>query len=74
MNDCLLQFAHGALPFGGWGKSGWGALHGYHGFMRFSHAKPLLRQGSWSGAAWLYPPYGRRFDGLMRWLARSFMR
>ncbi|WP_429949479.1 aldehyde dehydrogenase family protein [Comamonas sediminis] len=74
MNDCLLQFAHGGLPFGGWGRSGWGALHGYHGFMRFSHAKPVLRQGGWSAAAWLYPPYGRRFDLLVRWLSRSFMR
>lgn len=74
MNDCLLQFAHGDLPFGGWGQSGWGAVHGRHGFLRFSHAKPVLRQGAWSGAAWLYPPYGRRFDVLVRLLYRRMKR
>ena len=74
MNDCLLQFAHANLPFGGWGHSGWGAMHGHHGFMRFSHAKPVLRQGPWSAAAWLYPPYGRRFDALMRLLYRRIKR
>jgi coniferyl-aldehyde dehydrogenase len=74
MNDCLLQFAHANLPFGGWGHSGWGAMHGHHGFMRFSHAKPVLRQGAWSAAAWLYPPYGRRFDLLMRLIYRRIKR
>ena len=68
INDCLLQFAHDGLPFGGWGASGWGAIHGRYGFMRFSHAKPVLLQSRWSAARWLYPPYGKRFDRLMRWL------
>ena len=74
LNDCLLQFVHDGLPFGGWGASGWGAIHGEHGFMRFSHAKPVLQSGSWSPASSLYPPYGRRFDVLVgllrRWLQR----
>ena len=74
INDCLLQFAHDGLPFGGWGASGWGAIHGKHGFMRFSHAKPVLRPGAWSLASWTYPPYGKRFDRLMRLLERWMLR
>ncbi len=70
MNDCLLQFVHDGLPFGGWGASGWGALHGQYGFMRFSHAKPVFSQARWSASQWLYPPYGKRFDALMRMLRR----
>ena len=74
INDCLLQFAHDGLPFGGWGASGWGAIHGKHGFMRFSHAKPVLRPSAWSLASWTYPPYGKRFDRLMRLLERWTLR
>ncbi|MFE1571208.1 aldehyde dehydrogenase family protein [Comamonas odontotermitis] len=74
MNDCLLQFVHDGLPFGGWGASGWGAIHGRHGFMRFSHAKPVLRASLWSPAKWLYPPYGGRFDGIMRMLKGKMLR
>ena len=74
LNDCLLQFVHEGLPFGGWGSSGWGAIHGETGFMRFSHAKPVFRQAAWTPATWLYPPYGKRFDAVMgllrRWLQR----
>ena len=74
LNDCLLQFVHDGLPFGGWGSSGWGAIHGETGFMRFSHAKPVFRQAAWTPATWLYPPYGKRFDAAMgllrRWMQR----
>ncbi len=74
INDCLLQFAHDGLPFGGWGASGWGAIHGKHGFMRFSHAKPVFRQAVWGVSGWVYPPYGKGFDRLMELLARWFAR
>ena len=74
LNDCLLQFVHDGLPFGGWGSSGWGAIHGETGFMRFSHAKPVFRQAAWTPATWLYPPYSKRFDAVMgllrRWMQR----
>lgn len=73
-NDCLLQYAHDGLPFGGWGASGWGALHGKHGFMRLSHAKPVLKQSGWSPISWFYPPYGKRFDRLMQLIARWWLR
>jgi len=70
VNDTLLHVAHDHLPFGGVGDSGWGAYHGEHGFLRFSHQKAVYLQGRWSAAQWLYPPYGQRFDKLMAVLRR----
>jgi len=65
VNDTLLHIAHENLPFGGVGDSGWGAYHGEPGFVRFSHAKPVLVQSRLSAGGALYPPYGARFDRVM---------
>ncbi|MEG2047953.1 MAG: aldehyde dehydrogenase family protein, partial [Comamonas sp.] len=70
VNDTLLHVAHDNLPFGGVGDSGWGAYHGEHGFLRFSHQKGVCLQGRWSAVQWLYPPYGARFDKIMALLRR----
>lgn len=70
INDTLMHVAHDNLPFGGVGASGWGAYHGEHGFLRFSHQKAVFLQAKWSPASWLYPPYGAKFERIMVLLKR----
>lgn len=70
LNDTLLHFVHGNLPFGGVGESGWGAYHGEAGFLRLSHLKPVLRQPRWGLGGLVHPPYGARMRRMLDWLAR----
>ena len=70
VNDTLWHFGVQALPFGGVGASGMGALHGKAGFDTFSKQLPVLRQARRPGTDWLVPPYRGRVDRLIRWLAR----
>ena len=70
VNDTLMHIAHERLPFGGVGESGWGASHGEAGFLRFTHEKAVFAQSRWAGGQLLYPPYGPRFDRMMRLLRR----
>jgi coniferyl-aldehyde dehydrogenase len=44
INDVMSHVAIETLPFGGVGASGMGAYHGIHGFMRFTHNKPVVVQ------------------------------
>lgn len=72
INDCILQFTHPNLPFGGVNNSGIGKSHGYFGFMAFSNEKPVLRQkNGWAGPYLLYPPYTSKMkrvvDILLKW-------
>ncbi|NOT75153.1 MAG: aldehyde dehydrogenase family protein [Cyclobacteriaceae bacterium] len=72
INECILQFTHPNLPFGGVNNSGIGKSHGYFGFMAFSNEKPILRQKSgWSAPYLLHPPYTQKMkkivDILLRW-------
>ncbi|HVI24918.1 MAG TPA: coniferyl aldehyde dehydrogenase [Xanthomonadaceae bacterium] len=70
VNDTLWHFGVQALPFGGVGASGMGALHGKAGFDTFSKQLPVLRQARRPATDWLVPPYRGRVDRLIRWLAR----
>ena len=70
LDDTLWHFVHGGLPFGGVAASGVGAYHGAHGFTTFSHMKPVLRQSRLAAGSLLYPPYGRRFETVLKWLSR----
>ena len=70
INDTLLQFACSNLPFGGVGASGMGHYHGREGFMTFSKAMPVLRQGRWASSDWLKPPYRGFVARLIRLLLR----
>lgn len=70
VNDTLWHFGVQALPFGGIGPSGMGALHGKAGFDTFSKQVPVLRQARWAATDVLAPPYRGRVDRLIRWLAR----
>ncbi|HRI79829.1 MAG TPA: aldehyde dehydrogenase family protein [Cyclobacteriaceae bacterium] len=72
INECVLQFTHPNLPFGGVNNSGIGKSHGYSGFLAFSNEKPVLKQkNGWSGPYLLYPPYTQKMkkvvDILLKW-------
>jgi aldehyde dehydrogenase (NAD+) len=58
VNDCVLQFMHPNLPFGGVNHSGIGKAHGHYGFLEFSNQKSILKQRiGLTSAKSLYPPY-----------------
>ncbi len=58
INDCVLQFIHPNLPFGGVNNSGIGKAHGHAGFLAFTNEKPVIRQKRGYSTAYLfYPPY-----------------
>ncbi|MBL7850570.1 MAG: aldehyde dehydrogenase family protein [Cyclobacteriaceae bacterium] len=72
VNDCVLQFTHPHLPFGGVNHSGIGKSHGHHGFLAFSNEKSVLRQkNGFAGPYLLYPPYTKGMkkivDALLKW-------
>lgn len=70
VNDTLIHFGVYALPFGGIGASGIGAIHGKTGFDTFSKHLPVFRQTRWAASDWIKPPYRGRIDRLIRLLAR----
>ncbi|HET8898028.1 MAG TPA: coniferyl aldehyde dehydrogenase [Rhodanobacteraceae bacterium] len=70
INDTLYHIAQHHLPFGGIGASGMGAYHGEHGFRTFSKLKPVFRQARINGTGLLNPPYGARFQRMLKLLLR----
>jgi aldehyde dehydrogenase (NAD+) len=72
INDCVLQFSHPNLPFGGVNNSGIGKSHGRYGFLAFSNEKPVLKQKRGFSMAYLmHPPYTsirkKMVDLMLRW-------
>jgi coniferyl-aldehyde dehydrogenase len=70
VNDTLLHFCQENLPFGGVGASGMGAYHGEHGYRTFSKEKAVFFQRRVNGTWLLHPPYGPRFESVMRLLRK----
>jgi len=70
INDVILHIAQDALPFGGIGASGMGHYHGREGFLTFSKAKGVFTQSRVSGIGLFNPPFGARFERLIRLLIR----
>lgn len=70
VNDTLLHIAQDGLPFGGVGPSGMGCYHGFDGFETFSKKKGVFHQSRLSGIGLFKPPYGKRFERLLRLLLR----
>lgn len=73
INECVLQFSHPNLPFGGTNTSGFGKAHGRYGFLAFSNEKPVLKQKRGiTMSSFLYPPFTgrvkRTIDLMLRWL------
>jgi acyl-CoA reductase-like NAD-dependent aldehyde dehydrogenase len=71
VNDVLLHFGEESLPFGGVGASGMGAYHGKAGFDTFSKLRPVFLQSRWASVWMLNPPFGSRFDRLVRWMLKG---
>ncbi|CAH0481288.1 unnamed protein product [Peronospora belbahrii] len=57
INDVMMQLTNLNVPFGGVGKSGMGAYHGYYGFITFSHNKTVLYKNGILDLPQRYPPY-----------------
>ncbi|NYH97641.1 coniferyl aldehyde dehydrogenase [Cupriavidus plantarum] len=70
VNDTLFHIAQDDLPFGGVGASGIGVYHGEAGFDTFSKRKPIFLQSRLNGAGLLKPPYGKRFEAMLKLLIR----
>lgn len=70
VNETILHVAQDELPFGGVGPSGMGEYHGRAGFETFSKRKGVFHQSRLNGLALFRPPYGARFERLIRWLSR----
>jgi acyl-CoA reductase-like NAD-dependent aldehyde dehydrogenase len=71
INDTILHIAQDDLPFGGVGPSGMGEYHGRAGFDAFSKRKSVFRQARFNAIGLFNPPYGRRFERLVRFLLRG---
>ncbi|HVI57795.1 MAG TPA: coniferyl aldehyde dehydrogenase [Luteimonas sp.] len=69
VNDTLVHFAAGNLPFGGVGASGMGQYHGRAGFDAMTHAMPVLWQSRVAASDLLKPPYRGFVDRMVRFLA-----
>jgi aldehyde dehydrogenase (NAD+) len=74
INECVIQFAHPNLPFGGVNNSGIGKSHGYYGFLEFSNQKPVLKQmmARFSAVSFMYPPYKPKLKNLIDTMLRYF--
>ncbi len=73
INDCVIQFTHPNLPFGGVNYSGIGKSHGYYGFLAFSNQKPVLHQKSGFALAYFfYPPFSKRMKALLELIIKWF--
>ena len=70
IDDTLWHFCNEQLPFGGVGASGMGAYHGERGFLAFTHEKPVFAQPRIALTWLLQPPYGRRFEAVLKLLRR----
>jgi acyl-CoA reductase-like NAD-dependent aldehyde dehydrogenase len=70
INETILHISQEQLPFGGVGPSGMGSYHGKQGFDTFSKLKPIFHQAPVNGL-WLFkPPFGKRFETLIKFLLR----
>jgi coniferyl-aldehyde dehydrogenase len=70
IDDTLWHFSNENLPFGGIGASGIGAYHGERGFLTFSHQKAVFIQPRLSFTWLLRPPYGKRFERVLKLLQK----
>jgi acyl-CoA reductase-like NAD-dependent aldehyde dehydrogenase len=70
INETILHISQEDLPFGGVGPSGMGAYHGKIGFDTFSKLKPIFHQSRFNGLSLFKPPYGKRFEALVKILMK----
>lgn len=70
INETLMHLVQENLPFGGVGASGMGAYHGKSGFDQLSHLKPVFTQSKINGVNLLSPPYGKKFNAMIKLLLK----
>ncbi|MBP9905248.1 MAG: coniferyl aldehyde dehydrogenase [Rhodoferax sp.] len=70
VNDALFHVGQHDLPFGGVGDSGMGHYHGHEGFETFSKMRPVFYQTRLSSMRFLWPPYGKFAEGVLKFLIR----
>ena len=70
INHCVVQYAHGNLPFGGVNNSGIGSAHGIFGFKAFSHERAVVRT-RFMMARTLFPPYTAFKSKLMNLMIKT---
>ena len=70
INETIMHISQEDLPFGGVGQSGMGSYHGKFGFDTFSRLKPIFHQSRFNGLFLFKPPYGRRFEALIKFLMK----
>lgn len=68
INNSVVHFLHGNLPFGGVNNSGIGNGHGFYGFRAFSHERAVLRTRVLANRMF-YPPY----NTVMRRIVRALL-
>ncbi len=70
INNSVVQFLHGNLPFGGVNNSGIGSGHGHYGFKAFSHERAVVRTQISSN--WMfYPPYTNFTQKVAKFLLKA---
>ena len=72
INETMLQFLHLNLPFGGKNESGFGSMHGFHGFKTFSSERAFLKHHRFSPLKLLHPPYKGRTQRLVDLFVKWF--
>ncbi|MBV8467573.1 MAG: coniferyl aldehyde dehydrogenase [Burkholderiales bacterium] len=70
INETVVHVGQDDLPFGGVGPSGMGHYHGHEGFETFSKMKPVFAQSRLNGLWLMHPPYGKRFERLIKFMMR----
>lgn len=68
INNTVYHFANLNMPFGGIGNSGIGSYHGKKTFEIFSHAKPVLKTGTWFDPNLKYPPLKGKMNLLKKFI------
>ncbi len=73
INECIMQFSHPDLPFGGVNYSGIGKAGGHHGFLAFSNEKSVFRQ-LWGNkiTCLLLPPVSDKMKERLGQVIRNF--
>lgn len=66
INDTLMHFANGHLPFGGVGLSGMGSYHEAASFATFSHRKSIVDRALFPDVPVRYPPAGSKKLALLK--------
>lgn len=66
VNETVFHLGNPNLPFGGVGRSGMGAYHGFYSFEAFSHRKSVLARPTWPDIAVRYPPFTKLKTAILK--------